>query len=117
MINDLISVANKLDEIGLKKEADTLDQIIKKIANHTTDGLSGSREKEIRSIEKSIKNLISSNDPLISWFGGACYYSMLLALSKIHGSKESQHGDSNIYKQRIDESIRMIEKQKMNNQA
>lgn len=32
MLKDLIKVANRLDALGLQKEADALDQIIKKVA-------------------------------------------------------------------------------------
>lgn len=37
MLKDLVKIANKLDSVGLRKEADKLDLIIRKIANLESD--------------------------------------------------------------------------------
>jgi hypothetical protein len=36
MIKDLVKIANKLDSLGLKKEADFLDSLIKKMAGNSS---------------------------------------------------------------------------------
>jgi LysM repeat protein len=37
MLKDLVKIANKLDRIGLTKEADILDNFVKKLAQHMED--------------------------------------------------------------------------------
>jgi hypothetical protein len=55
MINELIKIANIMDKKGLKKEADHLDQMIKKIAGRGGRGWTGGRSRHGRRSERAKK--------------------------------------------------------------
>tara|TARA_B100001094_G_scaffold333431_1_gene412120 strand:+ start:7426 stop:7827 length:402 start_codon:yes stop_codon:yes gene_type:complete len=68
MIKELITIANSLDEKGLKKEADYLDSIIKKAMNSFDD--EGPSDAELDAIEREFKGFedeeIDDTDLLMS---------------------------------------------------
>ncbi len=48
MLRELVKIANKLDNLGLNKEADTIDNLISKIAYNDWTGSEASSAKKER---------------------------------------------------------------------
>ena len=70
MLSKLAKIANRLDSIGLTKEADVLDAFIRKVSNEL-DGTNYDTEtsapvENYRDIQTQIANEISSGNPAIS---------------------------------------------------
>lgn len=57
MIKDLITIANSLDEKGLKKEADYLDSIIKNAINSFDDDYEEPTDEQLYAIEEELEGV------------------------------------------------------------
>jgi len=63
MIKELVKVANRLDSLGLKREADAVDRIIRKIASSEK-----SYHKEFGSGDYGIYHIMPREGHVITWF-------------------------------------------------
>lgn len=74
MLREIVKIANKLDSLGLNKEADILDSFIRKIAentllgsaNYETESTSGGSNTNINLVAEDIANNINDQNPSIS---------------------------------------------------